>query len=303
MQTKIIIVSLFLFVTKVLAGGYAGALERVWLFYAYQIDGLNDPADQTLGWKCKSWDPANSRCRTNAKGMEQWVKCPGTLPNKRCTFSQLLNFIGGADRSDPLVADSSGNPLPLTDTNPDPEETAKKVYAHFLAQPRPKVKDYPGYRIILNSDDNYVRNIRRVAKVVVAANASGKNNADTKWLFERFAETTTAIKTARVGDHGPYLIDGVRTHLNSEGYPDITVATQSVGPGHNPIDPAAEWTTVDWEKTVSNAAASKSFSSKWQVRKVLADVKTAVYRDQKANDHRVVIKSFRSVETKANGCI
>ncbi|KAI1154609.1 hypothetical protein F4825DRAFT_411117 [Nemania diffusa] len=302
MQTKLIIISLFLFVTKVLAGGYAGALERVWLFYAYQIDGLNDPADQTLGWKCTSWDPAKSRCRTDSKGREQWVKCVGTLPGKRCTFSQLLNHIGFAGRSDPLVADSSGNALPLTDTNPDPEETAKKVYAHFLAQ-RPNVPDYRGYRIILNSDDHYVRNIRRVAKVVVAANASGKNNADTKWLFERFAETTTAIKTARVGDHGPYLISDVKTQLNTMGHPEITVETQSVGSGHNPIDSTKVWTTVDWEKTASNAAASKSFSSKWQVRKVLADVKTAVYRDQKANDHRVVIKSFRSVETKANGCI
>ncbi|KAF2966458.1 hypothetical protein GQX73_g7082 [Xylaria multiplex] len=300
MQTKLIIVSFLLAVTKVLAGGYAGALDRVWLFYAYQIDGLNDPADRTLGWKCLSWDDRENKCRTSKKGVNGWVMCQGTMqPGRRCTFSELLNFIGGADRKEDLLADSSGKPLPLTDTNPDPEQTAKNVYAHFERQPRAKVPDWPGYRIIHKGDEDYMRSIIRVTDLVKKAADDGKNTDANKQLFQRFADTTMQIKTARVGDHGPYLISATENALRERG---IHVEKESVGSGHSPIDPMRTWETVDWEKTMSQAVSSGSFSND-DVKKIMSEVRTEFYKDDTASAHRAVIRAFETSESKAKGCL
>ncbi|KAI1196777.1 hypothetical protein F5X97DRAFT_202867 [Nemania serpens] len=303
MKTKLIVASFFFLVANVLAGGYAGALERVWLFYAYQIDGLNDPADQTLGWKCLSWDEPQNQCRPSRKGRNGWTKCVGTGPGKRCTFSQLLNFVGGADRRDAFMADSNGNLLPLEDLNPDPEETAKNVYAHFKAQKKSGIPDWQGRRIILNGDDNYVRSIRRISAVVTKAANDGKNTGANKQVFEMFAETTTQIKTARVGDHGRHLVPNLRDYLNRLNYRDITVETESVEPGHSPVDPTIKWETVNWERMASKIVTSPLFDNKWQALKTLSYIKSDIYTDTSANNHRVAIKAFKTAETKAKGCI
>ncbi|KAI1177578.1 hypothetical protein F4777DRAFT_198454 [Nemania sp. FL0916] len=301
MQTKFVVASLLFLVGNVLAGGYAGALERVWLFYAYQIDGLNDPADQTIGWKCTSWDDQAGKCRTDKNGKEKWVQCKGLIqPGRRCTFSQLLNFLGGASPKDQLMADSSGNLLPQTDTNPDPEQTAKKVYTHFLAQPKNKVPDWQPYRIIYKGDADYVDSINKVADVVAKASADGKNTAATKQLFERFSETTTQIKTARVGDHGPYLIAATEQKLNPKG---ITVVKEKVGTGQNPVDASKVWETVDWEKTMEGPVTAKKYTEA-EILKITDDTKEEFYNgDSTAQDHRVVIQSYDIAENKAKGCV
>ncbi|KAL7783619.1 hypothetical protein V8C37DRAFT_396920 [Trichoderma ceciliae] len=67
-------IGFLLLATKVLAGGFAGALDRVWLFYAYQMDELNDPAQRTLGRKCKSWDPSTKKCRINKNTKQEGVR-------------------------------------------------------------------------------------------------------------------------------------------------------------------------------------------------------------------------------------
>ncbi|KAI1271019.1 hypothetical protein F5Y07DRAFT_44932 [Xylaria sp. FL0933] len=300
MQTKHFAILLFLLVTKVLAGGYQGALERVWLFYAYQIDGLNDPSKQTLGWKCLSWDTAMQECRPGKNGRSGWTMCKGTLPGKRCTFSQLTNFIGGTGRDEPFMADSEGNTLPLTDEHPDPEETAKRILPYYLAQPRHKVPDWPGYKFIKGGDKNYVRTIRRIGNVVATAGSDGKNTGTNKALFEMFASTTTQIKNARIGDTGRFLVTRAENELNPRG---ITVYTESISPGHSPADSTRVWTTVDWEKTMSQAVASGKFT-KGQVMQITAEVRSEYYREiREANDHRVVLKAFKTAETKAKGCL
>ncbi|KAI1345813.1 hypothetical protein F5Y01DRAFT_308775 [Xylaria sp. FL0043] len=284
MQTKHFAVLLFLLVTKVLAGGYQGALERVWLFYAYQIDGLNDPSKQTLGFKCLSWGSVMNECKPGRNGRSGWTMCKGTLPGKRYTFSQLTNFIGGTGRDEPFMADSKGNTLPLTDGHPDPEETAKRLLTYYLAQPKHKVPDYQGYKFLKGGDTEYVRTIRRIGNV----------------LFEMFASTTTQIKNARIGDTGHFLVTRAENKLNPRG---ITVYTESISPGHSPADPTRVWTTADWEKTMSQAVASGKFT-KGQVMQITAEVGTEYYREiREANNLRVVLKAFKTAETKAKGCL
>ncbi|KAI0508949.1 hypothetical protein F5B22DRAFT_638338 [Xylaria bambusicola] len=302
MQTKLFVALLFFLVTKVLAGGYQGALERVWLFYAYQIDGLNEPSDQTLGWKCLKWDTVKEECKSSKKGSNGWVMCKGTAPGKRCTFSELTNFLGGTGRTETFMADSKGNTLPLTDTHPDPEETAKRVLTHYLATPKGNVQDWAGYKFILAGKDNYVNSLRKVASVVTKAGSEGKNTGTNKAFFEMFAATTTQIKNARIGDTGPYLIARAEDKLHPRG---ITVYTESISPGHSPADPTRIWKTVDWEKTMSQAVASGKFT-KGQIMQITAQVRSDYYKDTtdtRANEHRVVIKAFKTAETKAKGCL
>ncbi|KAL7912395.1 hypothetical protein GGI35DRAFT_467542 [Trichoderma velutinum] len=251
-------IGFLLFATKVLAGGYAGALERVWLFYDYQIDGPNDPAQQTLGRKCMSWDDA-AKCRINTKTKQECI-------------------------------------------DPDPEETAKKVYAHFLAQKKHKVPDWPGYRIIDQDSDDYNQSIDRGEDVVEKAAKAGKSMGDNKKLFERFAQTTSQIKTARVGDHGPYLINAAEKRLKPLG---IDVVKENVGSsGHNPADPSKTWETVDWKRTMAGAIAGGEYSEQ-EIMAITDKMREDFYSDddRTPRDHRTVIQSYEIVENKVNGCI
>ncbi|KAI0190107.1 hypothetical protein F4808DRAFT_453918 [Astrocystis sublimbata] len=275
MHTKPFIVLLLFLVTK-----------SVWLFYAYQIDGLNGPAQQTLGWKCISWDDKTMKCNPGKKGRSGWT-------------IQLTNFLGGTDRNDALMVDSKGNTLPLTATNPDPEETAKRVLNHYLESPRGSLPDYQGFKFVLHGDEFYVRNIRKIANVVAKSGSEGKNIGDHKVLFEGFATATTQIKNARIGDHSPFILKGAEERLNPRG---ITVHTESIGPGHSPADPKRIWKTVDWEKTMSEAVASGKFT-KGQIMQVTADVRYEYYKDFDARRHRAVIKAFSASERKAKGCL
>ncbi|KAM0510821.1 hypothetical protein ACHAPE_010504 [Trichoderma viride] len=277
-----------LLATKVLAGGFAGALERVWLFYAYQIDELNEPAQRTIGLNKKT-------------GNEWWIECPGSMPNRRCNFSELLNFLGGCDKKDLFVSDEHGNPEDIKSKYPDPEQTAKKVYAHFLAQAKPKVPDWQGYRMIYQGTENYNDNIEKIGGAVEKAAKAGGNTEDNIKLFQRFAQTTAQIKTARVGDHGPYLIDAAETRLKPLG---IDVVKESVGSlGHNPADPSKVWKTVDWEQTMARAVAGGEYSE-LEISVVTDHMREDFYlEEQQAREHRAVIQSFEIVENKANGCL
>jgi hypothetical protein len=53
MRTSFLLTVAYL-IASAFAGGYQGCLERVLLFYAYQIDQLNPLEEQTLGWRCWS---------------------------------------------------------------------------------------------------------------------------------------------------------------------------------------------------------------------------------------------------------
>ncbi|KAH7116607.1 hypothetical protein B0J13DRAFT_681229 [Dactylonectria estremocensis] len=296
MQLRLLISILFLPIVTVLAGGYAGAMERVWLYYAYQIDQLNDEADRTLGYKCKSWDPTKKECRPNKKGVVQWHACKGALPNRKCNFSDLLNTLGGVAGKDELAADKDGNLLSTQETNPDPKETAKNVWKHYEKTTTGNVPDYLPYRYIKDGNRDYVKCVTRVGDVVAKAVTDGKKTSDNAWLFDRFNECTEQIRFARVGDHGPFLIAEAQDKLPK----DITVKKETVGPGQNPLDPTRKWETVDWEKTMSDAVSSKYDMEKLQT--ITQDVKDRFYLDTTAQEHRAVIQAYASVDAKIKGC-
>ncbi|KAI0400699.1 hypothetical protein F4802DRAFT_471745 [Xylaria palmicola] len=297
MQTKVIIFSLFLLLTNVLAGGYSGALERVWYWYAYQIDGLNDPADRKLGWECKSWNETTRPQKCN--NPPGWAQCRGSLPNNRCRFDELLNKFGGRLlQGESMMADSSGKALALTALNPDPEESAKLVYRRLVQRNDGKVPDVPGYRFNLQGSERYINTIDRISNVVVDTYERGKQTAANKYLFKMFAKTTEQVKISREGDQGRYIIQAAQTSLDKDG---IRVATQKVGSGRSPVNLTRLWNTVDWEKTASNAIAAGMTTDK--VQQAVVNAKQALRDNGSIRGHMVAMRAFETVERKLAGCI
>ncbi|KAH0498489.1 hypothetical protein TgHK011_005742 [Trichoderma gracile] len=269
------LVSVCLLIIKVLAGGFAGALDRVWLYYAYQIDGLNDPAQRTLGWKCRSWDDVAKKCRIHKRTKQEWwVECKGSMHGRRCNFSELLNFLGGSSSKDLFASDEHGRLLDSQTTNPDPEETAKRVYAYYLSQSKNRVFDWQGYRVIYQGDN--------------------------KRLFDRFVETTAQIKAARVGDHGPYLVAAMEQRLNPRGF---RIEKEKVRLGHNPADPSQVWETVDWEHTMAGVRVGGEHSE-LETLLMMDEIREDFYsKDSDAQRHRTVIQSFEMAELRVQRCI
>ncbi|KAI1358328.1 hypothetical protein F5Y08DRAFT_345839 [Xylaria arbuscula] len=279
MQAKFVFLSLLFLINNVLGGGYSSALDRVWLFYAYQIDGLRDPGNQVLGWQCHNWDTVRRQCVPSNRGKNGWVKCAGTALGGRCTFSELLNFLGEAKVNDLLLADSSGKILPLKSTNPDPQETAKKVYTHLLRS-KGRIADWPGHKFILNGGDGYVKSIADVTDAVKNAKQEGKKTSGNTPLFQGFADTTTKIKESRVGNG----------------------ATTSVPPGQSPVNSKMAWETVDWAKTESNLAAS--LGSPQRARATLGNMRNYIYAPGSSEyGHSVPIRALTTAEIDAKACV
>ena len=121
LSLSLLISGAFLAATKVAAGGYQGALERVLLYYAYQIDGLNSPDNRQLGYKCNQW--ADGGCKDN-----DWkeYRCnafddPNKSNGKRCNFYELMTNLGetrggGSNNAGPMMAegvDVNAKTLPI----------------------------------------------------------------------------------------------------------------------------------------------------------------------------------------------
>ncbi|QYT01307.1 hypothetical protein H0G86_008351 [Trichoderma simmonsii] len=325
MQVKIL-AGFFLLITSVLAGGYGGALERVWLFYAYQIDGLNDKSIQTLGYYCVKYDRAQQKCLKQGKH-DLWKACKGRIgPGKRCNMNALLNQLGRVGTNDQLVADSAGKPLPQDTTDPDPQKTAENFYK-YQENPAvfksPGVKNWAPYQILKDGTADYMSAIDEISDVVaktsvevrLKAALAGKPLDDaTEKLFSRFEETSRLIKTARIGDHGPYLIAAAEKYLKPRG---IDVEREILDPPVNPVDSTRNWETVDWEKTIA-AAVEAGKGTREQMEKLMDDAKKSFYdapanghteteAEQRARkqavEHRAAITAFTNAHNKAAGCI
>jgi hypothetical protein len=82
-----ILSSLFYFYTIVWAGGYQGCLERVYMYQAYLIDGLNAEDKQIMGWQCigkKNWNGGTKSCKPSPPG-SGWVRMVRTDSIKDCS--------------------------------------------------------------------------------------------------------------------------------------------------------------------------------------------------------------------------
>ncbi|KAL7913907.1 hypothetical protein GGI35DRAFT_490322 [Trichoderma velutinum] len=292
---------LVLLITTAWAGGYQGSVERLLLFYAYEIDELNDAKDRTLGFRCKKWDANKKECMPIKDPKDDkkpaapvWEECVGeVLPSKRCTFSELTGFMGKLRGNEKLVGgtgvDKDGKKFPLPEDTKTPgiPETAINVYKTFTASNVGKVPNPPPYKFLKDAKDEFNDFISRVSDVVVKA-APTKKNAATQALFDGFKASLDQVIDARAGDHGPFLIKAVEAK-------GITAKRIKVGTGKNPAT-GETWETLDWAKTEADAEAAGKADA-------MADFKDEFYKPRtQGRKHKTVMETYDRVKENIKSC-
>ncbi len=280
-------VGLFYLCTAVWAGGYQGCLERVWLFQAYEIDGLNPEMDQTIGFRCQRWDNVNHQCR------QAWQPCRGRGANGRCNFDEFMFHLGRApQRNGWAITDHLGRL--------DAEATAKNCYRIFANQPnmnpRNPVPNYQPYSAMKNTWE-YNDYIMKLSTKVNDAWWKKKNDAN-KYLWESFDSTREKIAIARAGDHGPYLVAAARANLGGT----MTIHTKNLGT--NPAT-GEVWETVDWKETASQARANGVADAQNRIKTFLDDWYRGNQNDidhRNARSHHQVLRSYKRVQDRTVSC-
>ncbi|KAK2797392.1 hypothetical protein FQN50_009193 [Emmonsiellopsis sp. PD_5] len=273
---------------NVFAGGYQGCLERVMLFYAYQIDGLNDKADQTLGFSCITW---NSTTKPQTCKDNKWKECQAK-GGGRCNFNELMASLGKTRPNEKLVGPPGAD---QTTTTPDIEETAKVLHQHYTSTIKNNiVPNYPAYKALKGSDGNYNGFLEHLGKVVNEG-ARHKNEGN-KQLWEKFDSALDKVRVAREGDHGKFLIPAAEAKLGSK----MEVKRQNLG--NNPVNPSEQWQTVDWAAT-EDEARKKGIPN---YISLIIDFKNGFYEDRGegriAREHLVVMESFERLADTGRSC-
>ncbi|KAI1209374.1 uncharacterized protein F4807DRAFT_426490 [Annulohypoxylon truncatum] len=269
--------------SAVLAGGYQGCLERVLLFNAYEIDGLNDEADQTIGFKCAKPDTKNKSC-------SKWNACTPKRNSgrTRCNFDELMVFLGKAPTQTGWSVDDSDGKL-------DPEGTAKQCYKIFTTAPgkNPKVVNFPPH-VAAKDAWEYNDYIKRITNTVNNT-YKNKGNIGNRGLWTSFDTTMAKVSEARAGDHGPHLIQAANDALSSK----MDIQTQDLGSGKNPAT-GEVWKTVDWKETAKQAKAKGVPDVDKEIQGFLKDFYGGT--NKQARDHRVVIQSYKRATDKSLSC-
>ncbi|KAL6415838.1 hypothetical protein AUP68_00041 [Ilyonectria robusta] len=281
MRTSFFLALAFI-ITRVWAGGYQGALERLMLFYAFEIDELNDPAQRTIGFTCVRW--RNGECENDI-----WRECrPKPITGRsRCNFNDLQVFLGKLDTDKPeLVHGADQN----TKT-PDIVETAKNVYEQYVVKQEKPVYNFPTYKAVKGADGNFNKYIKHLAQTV--AQTSSRQTAANKVLFDNFKTSLNQVKIVRAGDHGAHLIDAAEKEL---GIPnDMEIKKEALG--INPIDGNTMY-TLDWKATILAAEANgienaskmvKDWQKKWYGS-------TTAGRTSIGQEHSSVIRSYKGAQ-------
>ncbi|KAK3338133.1 hypothetical protein B0H65DRAFT_434405 [Neurospora tetraspora] len=213
-------------IVAVWAGGYAGCLERIWLYQAYLIDELNDEADRTVGYKCKKWDYSSHVCKNN-----EWEACnPKRKGETRCQFGDLVVSTGKTDgkKTDWEVKNADGKTMNV-------EETAKQCLSRYTDKTKYKnaygsVFNFPGHTALKGAGEEFNDYIKKLGDAVTKT-AQSKKTAANKNRFDDFDAITEKILTARAGDHGKFAVpaaekelgaSNVETKLRASGNPTLS---------------------------------------------------------------------------------
>ncbi|KAL2140527.1 hypothetical protein VTI28DRAFT_3731 [Corynascus sepedonium] len=269
------------FLTAVWAGGYQGCLERVWLYQAYEIDELSDPADQIMGFKCPEpdFDKDTKVCKVD------WIRCKSkTVASGQCSYDKFIVFLG----KNPM---QKGWRIPETGLI-DAEATAKRCYEVYKKWNN-KIKNFAPYAFVKKQVE-YSALITKVGEMVNNAYRN-KKTADNAHLWKDFDSTTEKIVTARAGDYGPYLIESAKESTALKGV--VTLKIQNLGP--NPVaDPPVDWKTLDWTLTEDEAKRSGVTDAD----KRLKAFRSEFYTGKRASDHDQVIGSSKEVQESSKKC-
>lgn len=282
-------------IVAVWAAGYAGCLERVWLYQAYLIDELNHEADRTVGYKCAKWDQPKKVCIDN-----NWKACKQDKTDKRCRFIDLIFNTGKLQSKNPdwevKHADGSINV----------EETAKECVSRYTDKTKyhncyGTVFNFPGYTTLKGSSGEWNDFVKKLGDVVAKTAQSKKTDANKK-LFEHFDATMENILIARAGDHGKYAIPLAEADLQAH---NVVKKDLGVDPLSTKVPPE-HWFAVDWPETKLRAMGNDDLYgkiSRYHNRMYgTGEVGDDTKNEKKAKDHNDVINSYKQLQAKLATC-
>ncbi|PHH90081.1 hypothetical protein CDD83_4589 [Cordyceps sp. RAO-2017] len=278
---------LSLFAATVWAGGYQGCLERVMLFQAYEIDALNPPSDQTVGFRCTRFNTQTKKCSGHWEPCKKRNNAAG-----RCDFDEMMVHLGRAPRQTGWARYNAAT------GRLDAEATAKNCYRIFAAQGgNAKVPNFQPYKALKGATGEYNDYIMQLSKVVNDAWWKKKRD-NNKHQWAEFDSTVRLINIARTGDHGKYLIPAVEQGLGHI----MNIKRKSLG--NHPVT-GEGWETVDWKETA--AAAKKAGVADYHTHftHVLNDLYRGTQTDnnhKSFRDHHQVIRSYKRVEDRSRSC-
>lgn len=264
---------LFFYITVAIAGGYQGCLEKIWLFRAYEIDGLNPAAQRTLGWKCKEW--ADNKCKN-----DDWEECTGRAG--RYNFSEFVHFLGKTNNqygwSIPAIGEM------------DNAETAKRCVARFGR----RVCNAPPWRAMKNTVE-YNDFLMKVNKVVDDTWRAGLHTTNNEHMWVKFDDLRLQIIQARAGDHAPFVTEAAQNKLG----PD-RIVLRPKPLGWNPMK-QEPWTGIDWPETIAYARARAGIlDAHTKVLEFLREFYAPT--NKQAKDHLDVINSYKRAIDDSNTC-
>ncbi|GFP60556.1 hypothetical protein TASIC1_0021000300 [Trichoderma asperellum] len=278
------------------AGGYAGCLERVMFFQAYEIDGLL-PTGRSIGYWCLKWISQRNICKAG-----QWRACNGDLEGGRCTFEQFMKQIH-PDTPNPQqwpVYEDDPKAKPGAKPKLDVKETALNcLKAHRAANE--DIVDIAPYRVMKGGGKGYGAAVKELGRRVdsrwQALTAVAK--IENRPAFTVFDNAVDEIIRARRGDTGKRMYDAA---MQLEQDENVTIKAEDLGPNPDPdeTDPAKkEWKEVNWPETTNLAVEHGIEDAENKLRQW---VRTYIFNDPSATTHRNMMKKFKEVVTGRNLC-
>ncbi|CCC14516.1 hypothetical protein SMACR_09416 [Sordaria macrospora] len=284
------------------AGGYQSGLERIWLFKAYEIDGLNAEADQTIGMRCNNFKPnlKTPACK------EAWIPCVGKS-SSRCNFDEFMDFLQQDASAAPQDPNNPAAPKPQTKWGVfqgdklDVQKTAINIFKLSKGRGSPEV---PPHQMMKSSAVGYPEFVKMVSKTVDDTYKKHGSVGDPRF-WQEFDQIREDIKTARVGDHGPHLIKAANEDEKLKTY---QLEIKHIG--KHPANESWSWDTIDQEATIAKNTRvdEKGNSNADVVRKDLKDFFDRYYalrngkKNTPATRHRNVIEAYTESAKESASC-
>ncbi|KAH8690431.1 hypothetical protein GQ44DRAFT_780423 [Phaeosphaeriaceae sp. PMI808] len=306
------VLATFAFLVSSVAGsGLRNGYERVWLWYAYQID-LELPVDQRkIGVRCIKFDEGNNNCpaqyekkdrKGNSLGMfDNFEPCKGTRgPNKDCYFYEFMghidktgvqwkqNFYLPVSYTDPAVFKNDKAKEATVKAEQEKLDPDPKAAAEWLSVEHPPKTDwnpvravqYRPFRAFKGANKVYNNMLRSVAdhSAATIAGLSADRRAAMQGNIDAIKTSLRAVNIEREIDHSKRIIKA-NDDLGTNKFKMFTYTET----GHN-------GDIVDWDKsaalqTGNDVARFNTWRSNY-------------YTNPIAQEHQQVMDDFRYVENK-----
>ncbi|KAI0803396.1 hypothetical protein GGR55DRAFT_700119 [Xylaria sp. FL0064] len=201
------------------------AYEKIFLFYAYEIDQLNPEDKQSIGYKCT--DPIDKQkggCRDPAPGMTgdspkprpRYQRCMNVTERPCKSLREFLSHIDDKDWNKITAIPGANQDTPT----PDVEGTKNIMMEKDMDKNR-----YAAWRVIKDgtSFNGMIDSVGDVLKNTWNS-LSDADRATHKVLFDRAGEALDGVKWSRHIDHSKYVVD----HLAADK-PEIKVVAPEAG--------------------------------------------------------------------------